>query len=124
MKIKTSDLSGDALNFAVATAQGVKVNVGFRNLTYVPQGKRTLYRFDPVTNWKQGGPIIERAGISLNLTTMTGDWAWSATCNPSEARQCGEYGPTMLTAGLRCVVAATLGDEVDVPRELVPEAVS
>ena len=64
------------------------------------------------TNWAQGGAIVEREGISIYR--MTSDW--SAAYNPSGAAQ---DGPTPLIAAMRCLVAAKLSDEVEVPDELL-----
>ncbi len=65
-------------------------------------------------NWNQGGPIIEREGV---LFTRTNDGemyhAWIVRLNASAT------GPTHLTAAMRCFVESRLGDEVDVPEELI-----
>ena len=64
------------------------------------------------TDWACGGPIIEREGISIYR--MTSDW--SAAYNPSGATQ---DGPTPLIAAMRCYVSNRLGNEVEVPEELL-----
>lgn len=51
MKTKTSDLTGPALDLAVARAW------------YGYEYKQVVQFFNPSTNWSQGGPIIEREGI-------------------------------------------------------------
>ena len=66
---------------------------------------------DYSTDWAQGGPLIEREGISIYC--MTSDW--SAAYNPSGATQ---DGPTPLIAAMRCYVASKLGDTAEVPEEL------
>ena len=47
-----------------------------------------------------------------------GDAAWRA-CNYDETIKA--YGTTPLVAAMRCYVASKLGDEVDVPVELINE---
>ena len=58
------------------------------------------------------GEIIEREVISVYR--MTSDW--SAAYNPSGATQ---DGPTPLIAAMRCYVSNRLGNEVEVPEELL-----
>ena len=75
------------------------------------------------TDWSQGGPIIEREGISINSTTMRGqggNFAWLATRVEGPAVS-EEYGLTPLIAAMRCFVASHLGDEIEVPNELTGE---
>ena len=114
MKIKTSELTGAALDWAVAKCEGHKVNVGFRNLTYTPKGKRTLYAYTPSTNWTQGGPIIEREKIASNYSAKRDCW-FAESYDEKHV----EAGPTPLIAAMRCYVASKLGDEVEVPDELL-----
>lgn len=68
--------------------------------------------FEPSTDWSQGGPIIERELISVSSQTNGHSWAAKGAHNYS-------YGPTPLIAAMRCYVASKLGDEVDVPDELL-----
>lgn len=103
MKIKTSELTTAALDWAVARAIGE-------------------YRPVPVptysTDWAQGGPIMDREKISTCWEGTT----WVATLFN---KNCGEtwyghhYGPTPLIAAMRCFVASKLGDEVEIPEELL-----
>ena len=64
------------------------------------------------SDWAHGGQIIESEGISIYR--MTSDW--SAAYNPSGATQ---DGPTPLIAAMRCYVSNRLGNEVEVPEELL-----
>jgi hypothetical protein len=81
--------------------------------------------FSPSTDWAQGGPIIEREGIALDcLRTCFVIDSWVAA---SEMVREGDYdspvikftGPTPLIAAMRCYVASQLGDEVEVPSDLM-----
>ena len=101
MKIKTQDLTGPALDLAVARA------------LYDYDYKLQLLFFNPSTDWAQGGPIIEREGI-LFARTNDGEMyrAWIVRRNASA------IGPAHLIAAMRCYVASRLGDEVDIPEDL------
>jgi len=103
--MKTSELTGAALDWAVAKANG---NTGH----FLIDG------YSPSTNWAQGGPIIEREGINLDNYAKNPNWsAWT----PAPERDSGEaqaYGPTPLIAAMRCYVASKLGDTIDVPEAL------
>ena len=112
MKIKTNELTGAALDWAVAHCEGL-LCFGYRT-----DGKRFAVEdsdgqvegFMPATDWAHAGPIIEREGITL--THQQTQWA-AQTDDDVFA-----YGPTPLIAAMRCYVASKLGDEVDVPKEL------
>ena len=115
MKLKTSELQGAALDWAVAKCEGyfdigmASVHDGVVNVFYFPA-------WQPSTDWAQGGPIIERENILIDLCYEGEDWIATRTEPPavSEAR-----GPTMLIAAMRCYVASVLGDEVEVPDEIL-----
>ena len=108
MKIKTSELTGAALDWAVAKCEGdefvAEPGVNGIGMEY----EATRYS----TNWSQGGPIIEREGITLRC----GLHGWDAELEEFDAIS---HGPTALIAAMRCYVASKLGDEVEVPEELV-----
>jgi hypothetical protein len=109
--MKTSELTGAALDWAVALIEKPGI-VGVR-----PDGKLGAagnLAFSPSTNWAQGGPIIDREHISTAYVYW-GEWAaWDdKTMPPPKYR-----GPTPLIAAMRCYVASKLGDDVDVPEEL------
>lgn len=96
MKIKTSELIGDALNWAVNQIEEC-----------CDDPNAPLFS----TDWAVGGPILEREKILLDLVGPDDDPEW-------EGRIVGkwmEYGPTPLVAAMRCYVGMQLGNEVDVP---------
>jgi len=131
MKIKTQDLTGSALDYAVAMAAGAPVmlyKVGPVHdectLPYTVAGTRYDGKpspgaaYAPSTDWSKGGPIIERERIEIAYFPDGGHpdgGAWNAiTCD--EEVEC--FGPTPLIAAMRCYVATRLGDTVEVPDEL------
>jgi hypothetical protein len=110
MKIKTSELTGPALAYAVAQITPDLMQVGLCFYIRDESGERVL--FNPAENWSQAGPIIERERVSIG---PYGDEFWAQ----SSAIIDTYYGPTPLIAAMRCYVASKLGDEVDVPEELI-----
>ena len=119
MKIKTEDLTGPALDWAVAKCLGAtkiqpyKYNGRDFLRIYLDGGVHAPW--EPSRYWNQGGPLIERGEVCLSWMNNFG--AWHAQIG--DEAEFNAYGPTPLIAAMRCVVAANLGDEVDVPDELV-----
>ncbi len=108
--MKTSELQGAALDWAVAKCEGLveEDHVVVDNL-YGPQWRGPEYSVD----WAQGGPIIERERITL-VAMPDGTWQ-------SQGRNLRPHfhNPTPLIAAMRCFVASRLGDTVNIPEELV-----
>lgn len=112
MKLRTSELAGAALDWAVATCNGKTlhyfVDDWFKKdpwLAVNAEADQPLHSYTPSTDWGQGGPIIEQEKMGV-FPTHDG---WAAGM---------QSGPTPLVAAMRCYVASQLGDEVDVPSEL------
>ena len=105
--MKTSELTGAALDWAVAKCEDFPVRNGFDD--NCPEYS---------TNWAQGGPIIEREGVTL---TQYDDYPnWSATLYATDYNEHTHVtAPTPLIAAMRCYVASKLGDTVDIPEELL-----
>lgn len=122
MKIKTPELIGAALDWAVYEAgindlrdrgEHVKLWVYEDHVA-----GRTTHPFS--TDWAWGGPIIERERIEL-LIFATGWEAQMIHGDNYRIDQCegdGISGPTPLIAAMRCYVASKLGAEVEVPDPL------
>lgn len=130
MKIKTSELIGPALDWAVAKCEipnDVRDNrprfwLHPNNPKLVcretynhetnPKGYE-LCRYS--TDWAQGGPIIDRLHIRTEWSALWSCWL------AHDLRHAGLAfpGATRLIAAMRCYVASKLGDEVDVPEELL-----
>ena len=104
MKIKTMELTGAALDWAVTRIEHPEY----------PLDVTIEYSKD----WDYGGPIIERWVSDLS---QRGEWYAQIQINdvPEYAQA---TGPTPLVAAMRCYVASQLGDEVDVPDELKGES--
>lgn len=115
-KIKTSELIGSALDWAVAKVEGDELAA--RIIQYPKQSKFYSVKVTPSTNWSQGGPIIEREKLCVCPTgsTYLGAPLWSGT---DDTGRYTELGFTPLIAAMRCYVASKLGDTVDIPEEIL-----
>jgi hypothetical protein len=102
--MKTSELTGATLAWAVHVA-----------LYGSCEGHA---EHDYSTDWSQGGPIIEREGITI---TQYDDYPnWSATLYATDYNEHkAATGPTPLIAAMRCYVASKLGAEIEIPKELL-----
>jgi hypothetical protein len=118
--LNTSELSGIALDWAVAQAEGnVRLRYDSRE-GLVINNILGWIAYRPSVAWEQGGPIIEKEKISVGFERYGSPSGaqWDAVKVHKEAHVL-EYGPTPLIAAMRCYVAAKLGEHVDVPDELV-----
>jgi hypothetical protein len=113
MKIKTQELTGPALDWAVAKCAGWDEYLENDLPVRYADADGQDIAWSPSANWAQGGPIIEREGIRLHRSYI-GDW-WAGP-EPDSHRPIS--GPTPLIAAMRCFVASRLGEEVDIPEEL------
>jgi len=121
MKIRTLDLTGPALDWAVAKCTGHQSRCEWM----VKEGWNAWQSYEaawgnPIpdysTNWAQGGPIIERELLQVSPEigkASAGNAWWAVAITPHEA-----YGPTPLIAAMRCFVSSIMGDEIDIPNEL------
>lgn len=142
MKIKTSELSGIALDWAVAKCEGLPIRHDPMNFGPAfaeggfwiwdergPIGKRD-YRligrqYSPSNNWSQGGPIIERGQLCVGYKHQpdpnhaplldSETICWARTTSGGHL----SYGPTPLVAAMRCFCQAKFGDEIEIPDELL-----
>ena len=124
IEVKTADLAGEALGWAVGKADGL-------DLILVPpqygnpwrvfaryQASATEYtkRYNPWEDWALGGPLIDK---------YEADFQWA---RPGMLRAVVSVGQSVgasraenhLLAAGRAIVSAALGDTVQVPKELMP----
>ena len=101
MKVKASELQGEALDRAVAHC--VEWSKKFPIFT----DEEPMSKGNYSTDWALAGPIIEREKMTLEWTGED----WMAYIRHDEEY----FGPTPLIAAMRCYVASVLGDEMEVP---------
>jgi len=108
MKIKTANLSGIALDWAVAKCE---------SRLFSPYAS-SKHHFAPSNRWSHGGPIIERIdGFVLK------SWIESSSegkCQAEIHNYEGDwiaFGPTILIAAMRCYVASKMGDTIEITEE-------
>lgn len=119
--IKTEELTGAALDWAVASLECDK--------GWLARHMHLLPTMPFSSDWAQGGPIIEREGIDINRLFSGGgcegsfalptEWTarrhtYGGPINPAHFK-----GHTPLVAAMRCYVASKLGDEVEIPEGLL-----
>ena len=124
MKIKTTELTGPALDWVVAQVVHANLQRTYGEPVFNPKTKR-IYQteglrqigvnYSPSTNWAQGGPIIEQEGITVCHGSPVRGLEWLA-CDRSSTHI--QHGPSYLIAAMRCFVASKLGEEVELPEKL------
>ena len=113
--MKVSELNGAALDWAVAKCEGAyapSVDTDIDGTKRINYGG--MYP-EWSTDWEQGGPIIEREKISL--WARGNEWAAESFIQNQQGNE--QTGPTPLIAAMRCYVASKLGDDIEIPNELM-----
>jgi len=100
--MKTSELSGVQLDWAVAKCEGY------------PDEDILVDYLNYSTEWRLGGSLIEREAINTEWTGIP-NAQWFASM---ESENLEAHGSTPLVAAMRCYVASRLGEEVDLPVEI------
>lgn len=135
VKVKTAGLSGVQLDYAVAVALGVKDSIKLRPFTNCPAYPQKYVWLDkgsscfsPSSNWMACGPLIEQFKLSLYLHSeyeINGEGVYDvyeAGCSADwfvDASTPDQVSTDPKVAICRAVVASKLGDEVDIPDELM-----
>lgn len=116
VEMKTQDLSGAALDWSVARADGVEISLAGAH-PHAVVGGRLVGNYAPSTNWNQGGPLIEKYKLDIGAPLENKSGPWNAATE--WAHPMGYKGDTPLVAACRAIVASSLGETVSVPRELL-----
>ena len=112
MKVKTSELTGTTLDWAVAKCEGhIRPDGG----TYAGKWQGRV-GYNPSTGPAQAWPIIDRERISVISHKPYPEWG---AHTDKRQKRIVQLGPTSLIAAMRCYVASKLGDEVEIPQELL-----
>lgn len=128
IEVRAAELTGAALDWAVAMAVGHALceDAIQGDHILIGHGDGDLRPFRPSTDWAQGGPLIYEHDVAL---FSTADDRWHALHEQSMGRG-GSYidcydrdadgsGATPLIAAMRALVASKLGDVVSVPAKLM-----
>lgn len=120
IEVRVSNLSGEALGWAVGKAEGLDVYLEPPGYNGVPwrvfarcQGEAIVHtkRYNPWEHWALAGALVDKYRVCLDfkcgLWSALGD-EWVTDCQ----------SPTI--AICRAIVADELGDIVKVPKELMP----
>ena len=128
IEVKTADLVGEALGWAVGKAEGLNLELvppQYGNpwrvfARYQGQAIEHTKRYNPWEDWALGGGLIEKYAamvrgfpnqmyqtLAIARVRISGALAWRS-------------GKTPLVALCRAIVSAKLGDTVQVPKELMP----
>lgn len=118
MRIKTSELIGAALDWAVTTCEGLEPRICKIGVVYDGPFD-SVHRAEFSTDWAKGGPIIEREWLHVVPWPNETDEELRWQCHQHDCIDTVTFGPTPLIAAMRCYVASKLGEEVEVPDELV-----
>ncbi len=121
MLVKTDELLQDALNWAVCQAAGwaptILSKIECQNELTTPvrvNGKSCR----PSERWEYGALIVEEEIDQISrYDTYPNYKANRFACD--YYGNCEAVGPTMLIAAMRCYVKSKLGDEVEIPDELL-----
>ena len=129
--ISVKELSGAALNWAVAKSYGLDVSIGSndvggREIFIVGHSEFIIFR--PESNWQQGGEIIGKETICFlesekHSNHGFGYFAYSLLSESGvgvdDPKRYLIFGKTHLEAAMRHLVWRKLGKVIDVPGELL-----
>lgn len=137
VKVKTAELEGAALDWAVAVADGKQAILWDECCGYgvgappecccnpVIVVVVNQSNWSPSTDWSQGGPLLDLHCKSFGCVQDGKDTTWRSfgygngePSHPNRQMRLAS-GPSILIAACRAIVAAKLGAEVEIPAELV-----
>ncbi|ANC80941.1 DUF2591 domain-containing protein [Pseudomonas putida] len=136
IEVKTADLVGEALGWAVGKAEGLDLYLeppGYNGVPwrvfsrYRGEAIEHIKRYNPWEDWALGGPLAVKYQISLIPEAHEGpdgtelSERWRASVYYKAGEHYGtDYCGTALIAACQAVVATEFGDIVQVPKELIP----
>lgn len=142
VEVKTQDLLGAALDWAVAKAEGVAVvtdpnSPSCRQMVEDADSINGWYCYSPSTDWSQGGPLIEKYKVMItppndlvhrnfgpfdprNGWCESGHWGSTIFGKERKYRRAAFSHPdSPLIVAMRAIIQFELGDTVSVPKELL-----
>jgi len=115
-EMNTIELTGPALDWAVAKAMKLEIIVGGSKTLYLILND-TPHEFAPSQCWAQGGSLLNQHKISRTID-HSGLWIAYAGYNLNDEQRHMQCDKSELVAGLRCFVASKLGEEINIPEAL------
>lgn len=136
VEVKTADLVGAGLDWAVAQVEKVEVLVIRRGkpafeMEFDPEASADEFclkeykcwlNYSPSTDWSHGGPLIAKHRIDLTFDRDGLVFAYLCDQDGLELPSSNKweaFGETHLIAACRAIVASVLGETVSVPKELL-----
>lgn len=131
IEVKTAELEGVALDWAVALAAGWAsarlIPIITPSKTYYEVHAPSGLELRPSTDWCQGGPLIAKYQVALIPEAHDGHEGtemserWKADVYYAGGEQyTTDHCDTALIAACRAIVATKFGDAVCIPAELAP----
>lgn len=132
IEVKSTNLEGESLAWAVGKAEGLDVKLeppGYNGIGWRVFARYTAEvivrddRYNPHESWALGGPLIDkhRGSVTCSAYLAGGEFGYNA--GPDGETPAVSYvwctGPTALVAFCRSLVNAKLGNIVQVPKELM-----
>ncbi len=115
MKKSVSELSNVELDYLVAKiddilyfrdTEGHVLEIDREGRVYGVTADSRMYAYSPTTEWRQGGPLIDKYRISVQRTGME----WTADIG----REISAAAPTPLIAAMRALVTLRRGTMIEV----------
>lgn len=124
IEVQARTLAGAALDWAVAQVEGIEVAIaephyGTDWRVYRPKSGE---KYSPSTDWAVGGPLVAKYRLDITMERRDLIWAYVTDIDgrPVIINEVhGAFGTTHLIAACRAIVAAKLGETVQVPKELI-----
>ncbi|RFQ00669.1 DUF2591 domain-containing protein [Pseudomonas putida] len=144
--VKTADLAGEALGWAVGKAEGLDLQLAPPDYNGVPWRVFALYRaavterterYNPWEDWALAGQLIEKYKVSLSPPTSavhrnfgymdkrngyyeSGFWSSTIFGKQRKHRRTAFHHPdNPLIVAMQAITQFELGDTVQVPKELI-----
>lgn len=111
VRVNTADLIGQALNWAIAMAEGKQARIT-KSGVRLALGGSTYGKINPATDEKAGTLAILRHSVRFDVQLP--DHQWAARVGEAVAG-----GPTITIAACRAIAVARLGDVIEIPTELI-----
>lgn len=118
-EVRTADLAGEALGWAVGKAEGLDVYLEPPGYNGVPwrvfaryQGEAIVHtkHYNPWEDWALAGPLLEKHQIWMHVSGVN----WNALLATWV-----DGGDRPTVAICRAIVAAKMGEFVQMPKELI-----